>query len=105
MEEWREVVFRREDILTDFDKECFNEMLARKFPDEWDETQKKLSSAWAGNNMMLMLQQCYLEHIAKLEKKLWIVKEDRRIILEENDLVGRELFGENGEILIEDPNV
>ena len=75
MEEWGEIVFERKDILDETTIKQMEEMLERKMPDEWDDTQKKLSLAWGGNNLMLMLSQSYLQKIKEMEKKLKLADE------------------------------
>jgi hypothetical protein len=86
MEEWGDVVFERKDILDETTIKQMEEMLERKMPDEWDDTQKKLSLAWGGNNIMLMLSQSYLDEIKRLEKKQKLADEYIKLLEEKNEI-------------------
>jgi len=86
MEEWGEIVFERKDILDESTIKQMEEMLERKMPDDWDDTQKKLSLAWGGNNIMLMLSTSYLQEIKRLEKKQKLADEYIKLLEEKNEI-------------------
>jgi predicted RNase H-like nuclease (RuvC/YqgF family) len=91
MEEWGEVVFERKDILDETTIKQMEKMLERKLPDEWDDTQKKLSLAWGGNNIMLMLSQSYLDEIKRLEKKQKLADEYIKLLEQKNEKLKKDI--------------
>lgn len=98
MEEWREIVFERKDILDETTIKQMEEMLVRKMPDKWDDTQKKLSLAWGGNNIMLMLSHSYFEKIKEMEKKQKLADEYIKLLEEKNEKLKKDLEYSTGAI-------